>query len=64
MEWQVLDRLTSPDRDFHDSILFVYYVQYSLHRQLLDVSHYAAARRIAFKGDLPIGKSPPAFVLP
>jgi putative ribosome biogenesis GTPase RsgA len=53
---QDLDRITSPDRDFHASIQFVYYVQYQLHRQLLAVSQYAAEHHVVLKGDLPIGK--------
>lgn len=52
---QDLDRITSPERDFHASIQFVYYVQYQLHRQLLSVSQYAAQHQIVLKGDLPIG---------
>ena len=52
---QDLDRITSPERDFHASIQFVFYVQYGLHCQLLRVSQYAAARHIVLKGDLPIG---------
>lgn len=53
---QDLDRITSPDRDFHASIQFVYYVQYQLHRQLLTVSKYAAEHQVVLKGDLPIGE--------
>ena len=48
--------MTSPDRDFHASIQFVYYVQYQLHRQLLTVSRYAAEHQVVLKGDLPIGE--------
>jgi 4-alpha-glucanotransferase len=54
---QDLDRITSPDRDFHASIQFVYYVQYQLHRQLLTVSQYAAEHQVVLKGDLPIGEA-------
>lgn len=52
---QDLDRITAPQRDFHASIQFVYYVQYHLHCQLLEASQYAASRRVVLKGDLPIG---------
>ncbi|KAK9824488.1 hypothetical protein WJX72_010729 [[Myrmecia] bisecta] len=52
---KVIDRLTSPDREHFRSLEFVYYLQYHLHCQLLDVSRYAAANRVALKGDLPIG---------
>lgn len=50
-----LDRITAPHRDFHASIQFVYYIQYHLHRQLLESSQYAASHRVILKGDLPIG---------
>ena len=51
----MLNRLTHPGQDHHDSLLFVYYLQYQLHRQLLAVSNYAEGQRVALKGDLPIG---------
>ena len=52
---QDIERLTSPERDYHASIRFTYYLQYHLHAQLLDASQHAARLRIALKGDLPIG---------
>jgi 4-alpha-glucanotransferase len=53
-----VERITSPEREYHASIQFTYYVQYHLHRQLLDASQHAARLRITLKGDLPIGKAP------
>lgn len=53
---QILERLAHPSQPFHRSLQFVFYVQYQLHRQLLAVSNYAEANRIALKGDLPIGE--------
>jgi 4-alpha-glucanotransferase len=55
MGLQVLDRILSPKQEYHPSIQFVYYLQYHLHCQLLEVSVYAAEHRVALKGDLPIG---------
>lgn len=52
-----MKRLTHPSQDHHSSLLFVYYLQYQLHRQLLAVSNYAQGQRVALKGDLPIGPS-------
>ena len=52
----MLERLSHPGQDHHQSLQFVYYVQYQLHRQLLAVSNYAEANCVALKGDLPIGK--------
>jgi len=50
-----LERLTAPGTEYHASIQFSYYLQYNLHLQLLDASHYAASKGVALKGDLPIG---------
>ncbi|KAI3431637.1 hypothetical protein D9Q98_004684 [Chlorella vulgaris] len=52
---EMLDRLSSPSQEFFPSIQFTYWVQYHLHRQLLQASKYAASRHVALKGDLPIG---------
>ena len=52
---QMLDRLTSPSLEWYPSIQFTYWLQYHLHRQLLQASQYAASRHVALKGDLPIG---------
>lgn len=60
---QDLDRISGPERDFHASIQFVYYVQYHLHLQLLDASQYAASHRVVLKGDLPIGVPTSPFPL-
>ena len=33
-----------------------YYLQFHLHKQLLDASRHAARQHVALKGDLPIGE--------
>lgn len=38
----------------HDH-LYTYYIQYILHKQLLEASEYAHSKGIALKGDVPIG---------
>lgn len=53
-----MERLTAPERDYHASIQFTYWLQYQLHLQLLDASKFAARHRVALKGDLPIGEPP------
>ncbi len=53
---QAIERLCSPEREFHGTIMFAQYVQYHLHLQLQDASQYAAGKRVALKGDLPIGE--------
>jgi len=52
---QLLDRLSSPTADYHPMIAFMYYLQYNLHLQLLEASHYAQEKGVVLKGDLPIG---------
>lgn len=52
---EVLDRLSSPSQEWHTSMRFLWWLQYHLHRQLLQASRYAASRHVALKGDLPIG---------
>lgn len=58
----MLDRLSSPKQEWHQSIKFTHYIQYQLHRQLLAVSNYAKSKGVALKGDLPIGKPLKIFV--
>lgn len=48
-------RITSPSQSFHREILFLYWLQWNLHEQLLEASIYARARKVVLKGDLPIG---------
>lgn len=52
----MIERLAAPDQEWHASIQFVQWLQYHLHRQLLGVSQYAQEKRVALKGDLPIGE--------
>ena len=51
----MLDRLSSPGQEWHASIQFCYWLQYHLHKQLLQASQYAGHKHVALKGDLPIG---------
>ncbi|CAM6114987.1 unnamed protein product [Calypogeia fissa] len=50
-----LERLVSPNSDHYDSVAFVYYLQFHLHSQMMEVSDYARSNRVVLKGDLPIG---------
>jgi len=52
---QVLDRLSRPGCEHYETLRVTYWLQWHLHRQLRDASAYAAAHRVALKGDLPIG---------
>lgn len=53
---QTIERLAAPDREWHRSLQFTYWLQFHLHRQLATASAYAASKHVALKGDLPIGE--------
>lgn len=50
-------KLCAPDSPAYGEIAFFYYMQFQLHRQLLEASDYARARGVILKGDIPIGVS-------
>lgn len=50
-----VQELTAPDSLYYAAVSFWYFVQFQLHRQLLEASQYAQARHVVIKGDLPIG---------
>lgn len=52
---ELIHRITSREALHFRSIAFTYFVQFALHRQLLETSQYAAELGVALKGDLPIG---------
>lgn len=53
-----IEVFSSPDKVHYDEIAIYYFLQYHLHKQLLEVRDYARSNGIAFKGDIPIGVSP------
>jgi hypothetical protein len=52
---ETVRRITAPTQSFHCEILFLYWLQWNLHKQLLEASMYARQKRVVLKGDLPIG---------
>lgn len=52
---EVIDKLTRPESDCADAAQFVFFLQWHLHKQLLQASQHAKARHVVLKGDLPIG---------
>lgn len=50
-------RICSPESMDYPNIAIYYYIQYYLHRQLLEASGYARSRGVVLKGDIPIGIS-------
>ncbi|KAJ1471613.1 glycoside hydrolase [Baffinella frigidus] len=47
--------ITDPMGAEFDPVARVYFIQYHLHRQLLDATRYAEMNGVALKGDIPIG---------
>ena len=52
---EAIEKMTGPDALHIHDIAFYYFVQYHLHRQLLEASRYARDCGIVLKGDIPIG---------
>jgi 4-alpha-glucanotransferase len=50
-----IQALVKPGSKTYDAISFFYFVQYQLHVQLLDATHYAHSHGVVVKGDIPIG---------
>jgi len=53
-----IEAFSAPDTNHYQEIALFYYLQYHLHKQLVEAHDYAKANGIAFKGDIPIGVSP------
>lgn len=52
---QKIADFTSSDREHFDEIAVNYFIQYHLHRQLTETTHYAHEKGVVLKGDIPIG---------
>jgi len=53
-----IESFCSEDKPHYQDIALYYFLQYHLHKQLVEVHDYARANGIAIKGDIPIGVSP------
>jgi 4-alpha-glucanotransferase len=53
-----IDDFSSPDKSHYHDVAIFYFLQYHLHKQLIEVHDYARENGIAIKGDIPIGVSP------
>jgi 4-alpha-glucanotransferase len=52
-----IEKLCHSDNDWYSKIAIYYYLQYHLHKQLIEVKSYAYLKGIVLKGDIPIGIS-------
>lgn len=55
---QEVERMGAPESDYYSKVAFYYFLQYHLHRQLVEVRDYAHSKDVALKSDVPIGVSP------
>jgi len=53
-----IETFSAPTTEHYPEIALFYFLQYHLHKQLVEVHDYARANGIGFKGDIPIGVSP------
>ena len=53
-----IEAFSAPTTEHYPEIALFYFLQYHLHKQLVEVHDYARANGIGFKGDIPIGVSP------
>lgn len=54
---EIIEKLSNPQSEDKAKLDFYCFVQFILHSQLLEVSHYARELGISLKGDIPIGIS-------
>ena len=52
-----IEKLVAKGKEHYSQIAFFYYVQYQLHKQLLEVRNEARKHGVIIKGDIPIGIS-------
>jgi 4-alpha-glucanotransferase len=64
---EIIEEITDPNAPQYDDIAVHYFIQYHLHKQLLEVTEYARQNQVVLKGDIPIGifrRSVDAWVSP
>jgi len=55
---EAIKTFSEVDTPYYNEIAFFYFLQFHLHKQLIEVHNYAHENGIAIKGDIPIGVSP------
>lgn len=55
--WELIDKLVSRNSPLKSEINFYIFIQYHLHRQMVEAKEYAHEHGVALKGDIPIGIS-------
>ena len=51
----ITNELCVSDYEGYREVVFYYFIQFHADKQLLEAKHYARSKRVALKGDLPIG---------
>lgn len=52
---KMIEELVDPNTSHYDDIAVHYFIQYHLHKQMIEASHYARTHGVVLKGDIPIG---------
>jgi 4-alpha-glucanotransferase len=52
---EIIDEITDPKAPQFDDIAVHYFIQYHLHKQMLEAAQYARENGVVLKGDIPIG---------
>ncbi len=52
---ELVEEITDVNSEHYDDIAIHYFIQYHLHKQLLDAANYARENGVILKGDIPIG---------
>lgn len=52
---EVLDQIADPKAGQYEDVAIHYFIQFHLHKQLLEASDYARQNGVVIKGDIPIG---------
>ena len=52
---EAIEGFASPKQSHYDDVAVHYFIQFHLHKQLLDAAEYARSHGVVLKGDIPIG---------
>jgi len=50
-----VNEICNPSSEFYSDVCFYYFLQFELHKQLIEVRNYAIDNKVLLKGDFPVG---------
>ena len=51
----LIEKFCQPGNEAYDEFSYIFFIQYSLHKQLEEIAQYARKKNVVLKGDIPIG---------